>query len=324
MQRRYEFIDSDDKAHAVLSPVQETDKKDNGNDDGEGIVNIGRESNVTTMTDLMRRCAEPSPPKLPARQNPQQQQANGDMSTSVTQASLPQSKTKRRPPPLNLKDPVYLGRVRHTDRYEIEHIAIKSSKAELFDWCVPKTSSPLYDDRVKNPPRIPPLELPGLAELRGVGALQLYDEWRKNLKPVRTASQSSIHVTVPNSEEDTFLNGKRIDQDRLPIVDYPVAQDTPIVNHVRSRSTLGIREDRDREQRHRQFSGDSAYTASEYGAMPLDQGPGLTRSATMHDVTHRDRQLSNGSESKASQYGATLNNDLREWRWRYSLHRLHR
>ncbi|KAI0456090.1 hypothetical protein F5B21DRAFT_523069 [Xylaria acuta] len=307
MQRRYEFIDSDDKAHTVLSPVQETGKKGNDKGDGEGIVNVGRESNMTTMTDLLRRCAEISPPKLPTRQNRRQQQINGDIGTSATQPSLPQPMIKRRPPPLNLKDPVYLGRVRHTDRYEIEHVAIKSSKAELFDWCGPKTSSPIYDDRVKNPPRIPPLDIPSLNELRGVDALQLYDEWRKNLKPVRTASQSSIHIAAPNWEEGTCLNGKRIDQDRLPILNYPIAQDTPIVNHVRSRSTLGIREDRDREQRHRQFSSDSAYTASEYSATPLGQGPGITRSVTMHDVPHRDCQSSNGSGSKASRYGATLN-----------------
>ncbi|KAI1753070.1 hypothetical protein F4782DRAFT_96910 [Xylaria castorea] len=309
MQRRYEFIDSDDKAHTVLSPVQETGKKANGNGDGdgEGIVSVGRESNMTTMTDLMHRCVETSPPKLPTRQNHRQQQANGDLGTSAAQLSLPQPKTKRRPPPLNLKDPVYLGKVRHTDRYEIEHIAIKSSKAELFDCCDSETSSHIYDDRVKNPPRIPPLDIPSLDELRGVDALQLYDEWRKNLKPVRTASQSSIHITAPNWEEDT-LNGKRIDQDRLPVVDYPIAQDTPIINHVRSRSALGIRENRDRKQRHRQFSNDSVYTASEYSATPLGQGPGMTRSATMHEVPHSDRQFSNGSGSKASQYGVTLNN----------------
>ncbi|KAI8955245.1 hypothetical protein F4801DRAFT_379551 [Xylaria longipes] len=309
MQRRYEFIDSDDKAHTVLSPVQETSKKDNDNGDGEGIVNVGRESNMTTMTDLIRRCADSSPPKLPTRRN-HLQQANGVVGTSATQPYPPQPKTKCRPPPLNLQDPVYLGRVRHTDRYEIEHIAIKSSKAELFDGTGPTTSSPIYDERAENSPIIPPLDIPSLNELRGVDALQLYDEWRKNLIPVRTASQSSIHITVSKSEEDVFPNGKRIDQDRLPIVDYPIAQDTPIVNHVRSRSALGIREDRDREQCHRQFSGDSVYTTSEYSATPLGQGPGITRSATMHDVPHRDRQFSNGSGSKASQYGVTLNDVL--------------
>ncbi|KAI0485867.1 hypothetical protein F4859DRAFT_398542 [Xylaria cf. heliscus] len=305
MQRRYEFLDSDDKAHPVLSPVQETNKKNDRNVDGEGIVNVGRESNMTTMTDLMNRCVEPSPPKLPARQNHQQQQADGDVGTSATQTSQPQAKPKRRPCPLNLQDPVYLRKVRHTDRYEIEHIAIKSSKAELFDWPGPQASSPMSDDRVENPPRIPPLDIPNLNGLQGVNALQLYDEWRENLEPIRTASQSSIQVTLPNSEEGTFLDGEQSDQDRLPIADYPVVPDTPAVNHVRSRSTLGIREDRDKEQRHRQFSNDSVYTSSEYGTTPLDQGSGLARSATMRDVTHRDRQFSNGSGSKANQHDVT-------------------
>ncbi|KAI0555693.1 hypothetical protein F4679DRAFT_577817 [Xylaria curta] len=301
MRRRYEFIDSDDKAHTVLSPVQETGKKD-----GKGIVSAGRESNVTTVTDLMHRCVEPSPPKLPARQNHRQEHANGDLGTSVTQLSRSQPKAKHRPPPLNLKDPVYLRKVKHTDRYEVEHVAVKSSKAELVDCGDLTADSPLYDDRVKNPPVIPPLDIPSLNELRGVDALQLYDEWRKNLKPVRTASQSSIHITVPKWEKGT-LNGKRIDQDRLPIVDCPIAPDTPIINHMRSRSALGIREDHDREQRYRQFSGDTVYTASEYSATPFGQGQAITRSATMHGVPHSGRQFSNGSESKDNQYGIALN-----------------
>jgi hypothetical protein len=306
MQRRYEFIDSDDKPYKVLSPVQEATKSNDSNDDYPD--NTGRESNMTTMTNLIQRCVEPSSTQLSTCQSHGQQETNEAIgNTSVTQPSPSQSKLKRRPPPLNLNDPVHVGMVKRSNHYEIEHIAIKSSKAEHFGFSSPYTDLSKYDDRLKNPPRISPLEIPNLDGLRGVDPLELYSEWRKNLKPVRTASRGSIHITVPTREEDTFMTGKEAGEDRLPITDYPIAQDTPIVNRVRSRSTLGIREDLDNE-RHRQFSGNSLYTASEYSiGMPSGRGSGIIRSATMNDATHGGRQFSGGSGSRASYNDAMMN-----------------
>lgn len=307
-QRRYEFIDSDDNPHVVLSPVQETTKKNINDGNSKSTDKTGRESTMTTMTDLMQKCAESSPPKMPSSQDHRQKKVNADLSTSVAQPSVSQPKARYRPPPLNLKDAVYVGRVRHANRYDVEHIAIKSSKAEHFDLYSPGASSSIYDGHVKDPPRISPPDIPDLNDLRGIPPLELYAMWRKNLKPTRTASQGSIHITVPIREEDTFVARNKADEDQLPITDYPIAQDTPIVNRVRSRSALDIREEGDKEERLRQFSGDSMYTASEYSA-ETTSGPrsGIARSATMHDVPHYDRQFSGGSKSNLGHNGAKMN-----------------
>ncbi|KAJ2991056.1 hypothetical protein NUW58_g2662 [Xylaria curta] len=268
MQRCYEFIDTEDQAYPVLSRASE--------DAGD----VGRESNMTTMTDLMQRCLESPPPKLPTRQNHQQQT---------------QPKTKHRPPPLNLKDPVYVGMVERANRYEVEHNAIESSKAERF-------SSSVYGGRVGDPLK---LDLPHIShrnESHGVDALQQYSEWRKNSKPAHTSSQGPTHVTITTLENNKFVADKRADENRLPITDHPIAQDTLVVGRVRSRTTLGIREDRDKEQRQRQFSDGSAYTPSEYSTTPFSYG-----STTIHHSPQRNRQFSCGSGSKASQDDANIN-----------------
>ncbi|TGJ80696.1 hypothetical protein E0Z10_g8070 [Xylaria hypoxylon] len=313
MQRRYEFIDSDDKTHTILSPVQETAKKSNDATNSLAIGNVGRESNMTTVTDLMQQCVEHSPPKLPTHHTHGQHQAKGSLDTSVTQPSLPQPKTEPRcrPPPLKLTNPAYIGMVRrHTNRYQVEHIEVKSSKAEHFNLHDPNTSPSVYDC-VEDTPRISHLNIPKCSEINGANSLRSYSEWRENLKPVRTASQSSIRIAIPSREEEPFVVRNRIDKGRLPIMDYPTAHNTPVINHMRSRSTLGIGENRDKEDRHRHFSGDSVYTDSEYSATtPFGQGPGITRSATMNEVSHRDRQFSRGSESKASQNGDKMNSSV--------------
>ncbi|KAI3341670.1 hypothetical protein F4824DRAFT_322625 [Ustulina deusta] len=309
MQRRYEFIDSDGTAHAVLTPVQETAKNQNDNSNNRSAGNIGRESNMTTMTDLMQQCAEHPPPQLPARHNHQQHQADGAAGPSATQLSPPQPTTKHRPPPLNLKNPAFVGMVnRNTNRYKVEHIAIKSSKAEHFDLYSPSTGSLVYDD-IEDVQNISPLNIPKCNGMGGANSLQAYTEWRENMKPIHTASQGSIRITVPTLQEDTFAVKRRIDEDSRPIVGYHTAQDTPVINHVRSRSALGIRENGDKEDGHRQFSGNSIYTASEYSAaMPPSRGSGIIRSATMNEVSRRDRQYSGGSDTKASENGAMMNN----------------
>ncbi|KAI3317598.1 hypothetical protein HD806DRAFT_364562 [Xylariaceae sp. AK1471] len=288
MRRRYEFIDE--------SPVKEAADKKNNDGKGKDTDNAGRESTMTTMTDLMQQCMEPSPPKLPVRQN-RQQQANMDVGTSVTQQSLPQPKPKRRPTQLNLQDPVYVGMIsRHRQRYEVEHIPIKSSQAEFFNLPNHYPTSSVYDedDGDEEPLTISPLHIPKCTE-RSVNFLEVYSQWRDNLKPVRTASQGSINIRVPTKEEDTFLAKKGVDEDRLPIADYPVARESPVVNHVRSRSSLGFREDRDR-----QFPGDFESEAIENGvALASGLGSGVKRSATTNDIPHRSRQPSGGSRSKA-------------------------
>ncbi|KAF2965054.1 hypothetical protein GQX73_g8513 [Xylaria multiplex] len=305
MQRRYEFIDSDDKIYTGLSPVQETSKKRNDGINSKGSNNTGRDSNMTTVTNLMQQCMEQSPPKLPVHRTHLQHQAKGGIGSAVTQPSLPQPKGKHRPLPLNLTNPAYIGVVRgHTDRYQIEHNEIKSSKAEYFN-------SSFIHDCVEDSPRIAPLNIPENNVINSVNFLQSYSEWRQNLKPVRTASQGTIHISIPTREEDTFMGRRESDGDRLPIMDYPTAQNTPVINHMRSRSALGIRENRDKADRHRQFSGDSVYASSEYSTVtPFSQGPGVARSATMNEVSHRDRQFSRSSESKASQNGAMINESV--------------
>ncbi|KAI1126569.1 hypothetical protein F5Y10DRAFT_293695 [Nemania abortiva] len=301
MQRRYEFIDSDDVTYTELSPVQEAARTDSDGN-GECTDNTGRESNMTTMTSIIQKCTEPSPTQPSDRQGHHKQQSNGGVSTPVVQPSPSQPTTKRHPFPLDLEDPVRIGMVRRTNRYEVEHVAIKSSRAEYFSPS-PTTDLSKYDDRLKNPPKISPLNIPNLNDLRGIDPLELYNEWRRNLRHVRTASQGSVHITVPGWEEYSSMTGKT-DEDQLPIMDYPVAQNTPLVNRVRSRSTLGIREDRDKEERQRRFSGSSVYTPSEYTSrMPSAQGPGVVRSATMNDVTHRGRRFSGGAASRASHNG---------------------
>ncbi|KAJ8120433.1 hypothetical protein ONZ43_g2858 [Nemania bipapillata] len=305
MQRRYEFIDSDDKSYTVLSPVQEAIKKSND----KGVDNTGRESNMTTLTNIIQKCAESSPAQLPARQNPQQQQNKEAASTSATQAPLPQPKVKRRPPPLNLNDPIHVGMVKRSNRYEVEHIAIKSSKAEEFSFGKPPPLDlPQYNDYIRNPPVIPPLDIPSLDALRGIHPLVLYDEWRKNLRSPSTSSQGSIRITNPPPGRERFMTREKTSEDQLPITDYPIAQDTPIVNRVRSRSALGIREEHDKQERQRQISGDSLYTASVYSAgLPSSRGPGILRSATMNDVTHGGRQFSGRAGSRASVSGVMMN-----------------
>lgn len=307
MQRRYEFIDSDDTPHVVLSPVQETTKNNINDGNAEITDKTARESTMTTMTDLMQKFAETSPPKIPGRHNHRRKQVNADAGIPVAKPSRSRPKARYRPPPLNLKDAVYVGRVRHADRYDIEHIAIKSSKAEHFDLYSPKTSSSPYDGRVKNPPRIGPPDIPDLNELRGIHPLELYAMWRKNSRPVRTASQGSIHITVPTGEEDTFVAGNKADEDRSSITDYRIAQDTPIVNRVRSRSALDIREEDNNEERLRHFSGNSIYTASEYSAAKTaGLGSGIVRSATLNDVPHYDRQFSGSSRPNLRHDGTKM------------------
>ncbi|KAI0106984.1 hypothetical protein GGR51DRAFT_559669 [Nemania sp. FL0031] len=288
-QRRYEFIDSDDKTYTELSPILEVAKK--SYDNGGCTDNTGRESDMTTMTDLIEKCTESSPAQLPDHQNRPQQQSNDGVGTSAAQPFLPQPKVKRRPPPLDLDEPIRVGVVKH-DHFQIEHVAIKSSKAEHFGFSGPKIDLSKYDDRLKNPPKMDPVIIPDVKNLYEIDPLELYNVWRQNLKPLRSPSQGSVHIRVPGRER------KNIDEDHLPIADYPDAQSTPIVNRVRSRSTLGIREDR-------QFSGSSLYTDSEYTpAMPSAQGSGIIRSATMNDAMHRGRQFSTGSGSRASYNGA--------------------
>ncbi|KAI0402971.1 hypothetical protein F4802DRAFT_326368 [Xylaria palmicola] len=289
LRRRYEFIDSDDKTYTVLSPVQEAAKKNNGGCDGPSANSIGHESDTTTVTDLMQRCMEQYPPELPPlRLRKQQQQVNVGVGITAARPSLVQPKVKHRPPPLNLEGPVYVRKFKHTDRYKIEHVAIKSSKAELFDLHGPRTSSSVQDDRVEKAADIKPPHIPSVREPRGPDLLQLYGEWRADTR----------HAAAPTGEEDAFPAGKKTDDDRLPIASHPIARSTPNINHVRSRSTLGIGEEREREARQRQFSGDLLYTPSVYCSTPFSAGPGIARSVTMHGAPHRSRQFSSGSGSK--------------------------
>ncbi|GAW27276.1 hypothetical protein SAMD00023353_9700260 [Rosellinia necatrix] len=258
MQRRYEFLDSDDNPLPTISPAKETVKNNSDIDEA------GRESNMTTITDLVQQCGR---------------QADEGVGASSAQPSLHQPKPRRRPPPLDLDDPIHVGMVsRHTNRYEVEHVAIKSSKAEHHNSHSTDTGSSTYDDRIEVRAIIPPVDLPDYKELCNTDPLESYRKWRDNLRPARTSSQGSIHITMPTQGELNPTEG------------------APIVNRTRSHSALGIRD--------RQPSDNAAYTPSVYSTVtaPFSRGSGIARSATMNDVSHRvGRQSSGASVSKPTQ-----------------------
>ena len=308
MHRRYEFIDSDDKACPVLSPVEETAKKDNDHSNSTNIRNFGHESNITTVTDLMQQCAQQPPPELPAPRIHRQKESTGDVDVSATQLSLPQLKAKQRPPALNLRNPVHIGMVsRNTNRYQIEHTAIKSSKAEHFDSCDSDDNTCVYD-YTEDSPTIAPLNIPKRNDIGATNSLQAYTEWRENLKPVHTASQGSIRIMVPTREENPFGPKIQNGENQRQVAGPYTAQHTHTLNHVRSRSTLGIREDNN-NARYRQSSGDSGYTASEYSTdLTPGQGSGITRSDTTKEGSYRNRQHANGALAKDTTSGAVMNN----------------
>ncbi|KAI1366358.1 hypothetical protein F5Y08DRAFT_337748 [Xylaria arbuscula] len=305
MQRRYEFIDSDDKTYPVPSPVQATDKRGNGDSNSKSFKNAGHESNITTMTDLMQRCIE-QPPPPPAPRNHRQKQLNGNNDISAAQLSLPQLKEKQRPPALNLRNPVHIGMVsRNTNRYQIEHTAIKSSKAEHFDSYSLNDNTSVYDYR-EDSPTIAPLNIPKRNYMNAVNSLQAYTEWRENLRPVHTASQGSIHIIVPSQEEDASMPSNEMCENLPQIVGPHTAQNKNNLNNMRSRSALGIREDNNQARFH-QPSGDSGYTASEYSTdMTPGIRSGIMRSATLNERSHQNRQCNDGSEVKANQDGALM------------------
>ncbi|KAI0202552.1 hypothetical protein F4808DRAFT_458720 [Astrocystis sublimbata] len=299
MQRRYEFNDSDDQPQALLSPVQESGKNTDSQD-GEG--------NVTTITDIMNRLKEPSLPELPLRRlerernqrerNQREGQVNAEGDPSGTQPSAAQQKDKPRPAPLNLKHPVHCGKVVYANQYQLEHNAIKSSKAELCghdeDWYAPDPQDRVYDERPE--PVIPPMPINNVEDARNMNPLDYYEAWHANQR-AGSSSAGPSNATAPRQQDD---------DDRLPIADYPVASDTPHVNHVRSRSAMGIREDRDREHGRRQVSDNPVYSPSEYDPTPVGHGPGMTKSATMHELPHHERKFSNVSETQTSENGITL------------------
>lgn len=301
MQRRYEFEDSDDQSNMEPSPVDEATKKKHDDNKGENTEDAGRESNVTTMGDMMQRFGRATPLRLPHGQH-HQAQTDGGVVGSATQPSLPQSKKKDRPAPLNLNNPVYLGTVsRHTNRYEIEHIAIKSSKAEHIDLygSSPNTGSSASDYYVRNPPRMGPLHIPNEV-LRHADPLESYREWRANLNP---SPVSSIHVTMPSDEEDAQSDNTNVDETQPTGVNHPLAPDRSVVNRMRSRSALGIKEDHDKDERQASGSGNNRYTSSEYStATPVFQGQGMTRAATVHNMPHH-RRASTGHTLKTGHNG---------------------
>ncbi|KAI8624588.1 hypothetical protein F5Y19DRAFT_480467 [Xylariaceae sp. FL1651] len=280
MQRRYEFIGSDDDGGGLLSPVQETVNHNTNN--GNGSNSNGRESNMTTVTGLIQQGMRSSPPKPPVRQHYQQQQGGVSVTTSAAQPSRPQPTLRRRPAPLDLTNAIRYGQMeRRTGRYEFEHFPIKSSRAEYF--YAMETSSSVYDDNVEDPLSISPLNIPKRNEMCNVNFLQAYSEWKEASTPISSVSQGSIRVEVPTEEEDTFLAKETKEEDRLRIAEYPVVQEYPLVQHVRSRSTLGFREDRNCEH----SGGSEPVTGGSHDMMPSKQGPGMKKSATMNDIHAR-------------------------------------
>jgi hypothetical protein len=154
--------------------------------------------------------------------------------------------------------------IRRRIKYDVEHVPIKSSQAEFSNINSPDASSSVYDYDVEDLPTISPLIVPKVEEMGSVNFLRAYEKWRDSVEVPDTASQGSVHIEVPTYEEDNFVTKDEKVGNQQPIHDdYLHAQDYPGVNHMRSRSALGIREYRDR-----QFSG---------GAEPIY---GITRAAT--------------------------------------------
>lgn len=299
MRRRYDFTDSDDKSCTEDSPVEMAADKKNTDVKENGTDNIGRQSTMTTMTDIMRQGRESSPPEVPVRRN-RLQQAIIDVGNSATQQSSIQPKTKPRPAPLDLNAPAFVGSVtRNQQRYNVEHNPIRSSQADFFDGASHYPSSSVYDDDDQEEASltISPLHIPRITE-RSVNFQDVYNRWRQDLRPIRTASQGSIHITVPTAEDDTVVSpGVEQQEDCLSIADYPVSQESPTVNRMRSQSSLGFREDRTR-----QFPGDFEAEAEEYGAALASGLPsGVKRSATTNSVPNR--QFSGYSTSHSQQSG---------------------
>jgi hypothetical protein len=282
MHRRYEFIDSDDnKPHQALTPVQEPAyKKDKGK--GKAVESMGRDNDITTVTDLMQQCTHQSPNDPPVHQHSQQQRENTGAGSSTAQ---PQSKTKRRPQPLDLQDPAFLGMVsRHTQRYEVQHIPIQSSRAEVFQFQThaPYESSSMYSDEDTGGEYvISRLQHKETTE-RSVNFLEAYSQWREALNPRRTASQGSIHIRVPTAEEDTFLANREQALRQLSGEPGHDLRTDPVMSSGRARSAT---------MRHTPGQGHEVAGASQSAEDQYNEEPGIRKSATMNDVPPRRSSL---------------------------------
>jgi len=276
MHRRYEFIDSDDQPHQVLTPVQEpTNEKDKGK--GKAIDTTGRDNDITTVTDLMQQCTDQSPNDQPVHQYGQQQRIDTGAGSSTAQ---PQSKAKRRPQPLDLQDPAFLGMVsRHTQRYEVQHIPIQSSRAEVFQTRTPYESSSVYSDEDTGGEYvISRLQHKETTE-RSVNFLEAYSQWREGLNPRRTASQGSIHIRVPTAEEDTFLaNREQALRQLSGESGHDVRTDAVVSPPGLARSAT---------MRHAPGQGHDVAGASENTEGKDNEEQGIRKSATMNDVPPR-------------------------------------
>ncbi|KAI1433061.1 hypothetical protein GGR50DRAFT_696447 [Xylaria sp. CBS 124048] len=263
----------------------------------------------------------------PSRQHGQQQASGASAASGQQHAqqhpkqsseqSAESLRGRRRPPPLNLQEPGFIGMVnRQNDRYEITHNAIRSSRAERFDQTGQIfTSSSVYDDE-GNSAIIAPSPMDNQAGGQVGASTGPTASGLQNNRPFfRTASEGSFNVTTPTPDQDTFFS--RND----PIAEAPEPEDRPVrhravratgtLNHMRSRSAVGIRERRGRDDRNRQFSSDSELAVDEAGhAMPPDQAPGFARSVTMNDLPRRAHRLSDDLETPINQYNDASRGDI--------------
>ncbi|KAI1825153.1 hypothetical protein F4861DRAFT_206952 [Xylaria intraflava] len=294
MGRRFE-LDSDEETQG-LSPIMETAKKSedgNGGDNAKDMGHAGHESNVTNLADFMQQSTGSSPPGVPQMPR-EQQQARGDPTSSVPQPAQAR-RERRRPPPLNLHDPIYVGMVNRHNSYEIEHVSIRSERAQRFGPLGPITGSSVYDDNNNGPP---PTTGPSGIMNNGQTGTAIGQDFSQGVHrgPFRSPSQGSIHIHVPSPDEDLFTNNAENregrQRQRQPVDEHsqaarPGAEARPL-NYVRSRSALGIRE-REHGHHQRQFSEAAVPTAGELGAT---MSPGIGRSATMNDATGRSHRFS--------------------------------
>ncbi|KAI1269682.1 hypothetical protein F5Y18DRAFT_107029 [Xylariaceae sp. FL1019] len=276
--RPFEFFSSDDESNGGLSPVHEKDGSE-----GTGNESTGRDSHVTTMSEMIRHGMRESPPPLPPRQNHVGHQTT---TPGVASSADAKPKTKGRPAPLDLTEAISYGRAdRHTREYNYEHHPIKSSEAEFFNF-PPQSTSSTYDN---SPLSIPAVEIPPEVGEKRLSFQEQYRMWKEaeDKKPI---TDEPVNVKIPDLDTNKFLypkpDGNKVvknDDDRLPI------RSPQVLLNRRSRSAMGHRElrnelIREASSTQRQPSGASDAPSSVYTGAALSYKPAMKKSATANNL----------------------------------------
>ncbi|KAI0394589.1 hypothetical protein F5Y17DRAFT_475523 [Xylariaceae sp. FL0594] len=310
MRRRYQFVDDDDETDQAPAPAQEpTGKKNEGK--GHAAGTPGREDDITTMTELMKQCntASPSTQDTASPQSQQDQQQQGASAatagagpSSAAQTSQAHSRVRRRPEPLDLQDPAFLGMVnRNARRYHVEHNPVQSSRAEVFQF--PYESSSIYSDEAAEP--VEPVQAAQAVQAvegehiirrlqhqqtteRSVNFVEAYDQWRQNQQILqRSPSEGSINIRVPTAEEDSFTNNREQALRQLSGEDgaEPVAS-AGLSRSATMRHLANMRGQGQMSTNPTDDDNDAAENQNNEG-----HGRGIRRSATTNDIPPRGSSL---------------------------------